>query len=47
MKTIIDADSLATYLRDVFVNHLALKKKKKHTTIALEPEELLLVRIIC
>jgi hypothetical protein len=47
VKSIFDADGLTTYLKDAFMNHLSLKKKKKHTSISLEGEELFLIRIVC
>lgn len=48
IKSIItDSDGLSLYLRDCFVNHLSLKKKKKHTHIVLSPEEILLIRVVC
>lgn len=47
IRTILDADAFAGYLKDCFVNHLSLKKKKKHTNIALEPEEMFIIRVVC
>ncbi|KAL4471208.1 hypothetical protein ABPG72_007575 [Tetrahymena utriculariae] len=47
IKQILDADSFSAYLKDCFLNHLSLKKKKKHTQISIEGEELFLIRVLC
>lgn len=47
IRSILDADGLAGYLKDVFVNQLSLKKKRKHTKIEISSEELFLVRVVC
>lgn len=47
IKSILDPDSFAAYLKDCFLNHLSLKKKKKHVEIKLEGEELFLIRVLC
>lgn len=47
IKCILDAEGFAGYLKEVFLNQLSLKKKKKHTKIELNSEELLLIRVAC
>ncbi|KAL4429318.1 hypothetical protein ABPG74_002304 [Tetrahymena malaccensis] len=47
IKQILDADSFSAYLKDCFLNQLSLKKKKKHTQISIEGEELFLIRVLC
>lgn len=47
VRNILDSDGLAGYLKDCFLNQLSLRKKKKHTSISLEGEELFLIRVLC